>query len=113
MTGYEDCALQRNLTDAGRSQARAMATANRELAIPIGGVLASPFCRTMETARLVFGRAEATPEVRGSPASDTDDRYRALRALRSAPVAAGGNRVIVSHGNPYQAIVGSPLSRGG
>ncbi len=68
MTGYEDCARQRNLTDAGRAEARAIGSALRELDIPIGDVLASPFCRTMETARLMFGRAVAAPIVRGGPA---------------------------------------------
>src|SRR6478736_2729385 len=68
MTGYEDCATQRNLTDAGRAEARAIGDEIRALGIPIGEVLASPFCRTMETARLVFGRATATPAVRGGSA---------------------------------------------
>src|SRR5512143_2013384 len=60
MTGYEDCAKQRNLTDAGRAEARAIGEALRDLRIPIGDVRASPFCRTMETARLMFGRAQAS-----------------------------------------------------
>src|SRR3982750_3064178 len=52
MTSFEDCAKQRNLTDKGRDEARAIGAAMRELKIPIGRVLASPFCRTVETATL-------------------------------------------------------------
>jgi phosphohistidine phosphatase SixA len=107
MTGYEDCATQRNLTDAGRGEARAIGAAIRALRIPIGDVLASPFCRTMETAQLMFGRAAATPAVRGGPAQpDSPDRYAELRKLLATPVPGGTNEVIVSHGNPFRAIVG-------
>ncbi|MCC6198331.1 MAG: histidine phosphatase family protein, partial [Burkholderiales bacterium] len=60
MTSYEDCASQRNLTDAGRTEARAIGAALRELKIPVGPVLASPYCRTMESGRLAFGGATAS-----------------------------------------------------
>ena len=89
MTGYEDCATQRNLVDRGRADARAIGASLRALAIPVGDVLASPFCRTMETAQ---------PE---SP-----DRYMALRDLLSTPLPRGSNLVIVSHGNPFRAVAG-------
>ena len=108
MTGNEDCSLQRNLTDQGRDEARAIGRAIKALRIPVGEVLASPFCRTMETGRLMFGRATATPAVRGGPASDDGDRYRDLRRLLSQPVPSGTNVAITSHGNPYQAVVGPP-----
>src|SRR4051795_822098 len=58
MTSYEDCANQRNLTDKGRAEARSVAEQVKRLRVPVGKVLASPFCRTMETARLAFGSAE-------------------------------------------------------
>jgi len=109
MTGYEDCARQRNLTDAGRAEARAIGQALRELEIPIADVLASPFCRTMETARLMFGRAAAAPTVRGGPAQpESADRYAELRNLLATPVARGTNLAIASHGNPFVAVAGGP-----
>src|SRR6266436_504900 len=67
MKSYEDCANQRNLIDRGRAEARAVGAAIRELRIPIEPVLASPFCRTVETAQLIFGRAQKMQEVRGGP----------------------------------------------
>lgn len=80
MTSFEDCATQRNLTDKGRAEARALGEHIRRLKIPIGEVLASPFCRTMETARLAFGKARATSDVRGGPLSaDDPKRYQPLR----------------------------------
>ena len=108
MTGYEDCARQRNLTDAGRAEARAIGAAIRTLRLPIGPVLASPFCRTRETAELIFGRATVANAVRGGPAQADDDRYAELKVLFATPVPGGVDLAIVSHGNPYRAIVGGP-----
>ena len=108
MTSYSDCTRQRNLTDAGRAEARAIGAAIKRAAIPIGEVLASPFCRTMETARLIFGRATASEAVRGGPATADGDRYRELKALLVNGVPQGGNLAIASHGNPFHAVAGPP-----
>jgi hypothetical protein len=106
MTSYEDCDSQRNLTEKGREEARQIGAHVKRLGVPIGDVLASPYCRTMETARLAFGKARASNDVRGGPVDAT--RYDALKKLLSADVRKGENRVISSHGNPFQAIAGSP-----
>jgi phosphohistidine phosphatase SixA len=107
MTSYDDCANQRNLTDKGRAEARAVGQQVKRLRIPIGIVLASPFCRTMETARLAFGQATATEEVRGGPVrTDDPKRYQALRELLGSK--SDPNVVIASHGNPFHAVAGPP-----
>ena len=109
MTSYEDCASQRPLTDRGRDEARAIAGQIRRLAIPIGKVYASPFCRTVETAMLAFGKAEKAQEVRGGPVrTDDPKRYDALKKLLSTMPAKGVNNAIASHGNPYFAVFGPP-----
>jgi phosphohistidine phosphatase SixA len=108
MTGYENCARQRNLTDAGRAEARAIGSAIKRLGVPVGDVLASPFCRTMETAQLIFDRAVATPAVRGGPASAPAERYTELRRLLATAPPAATNIAIVSHGNPFRAISSEP-----
>ena len=108
MTGYEDCARQRNLTEVGRAEARAIGVALRALDIPIGDVLASPFCRTRETGELIFGRAKATPAVRGGPAQAEAERYAELRTLLANEVPRGTNVAITSHGNPFHAVAGGP-----
>jgi phosphohistidine phosphatase SixA len=115
MTSMEDCAAQRNLTDRGRDHSRAIGEAIRALGIPIGAVLASPLCRTVETATLAFGAARKSPAVRASgplpPGSP--GRFPALRALLSTPVAPGANTVIVGHAYPYFTLVGGQyLSEG-
>jgi len=105
----DDCDNQRPLTDKGREEARRIGAGFRELKIPVGQVLASPRCRTLETAMLAFGRAEKSAEARAGPASPaSEDRYAPLRALLSAPVKPGANTVIASHGNPFYATAGAP-----
>src|SRR5215510_1761675 len=105
----DDCGNQRPLTDKGRSEAREIGAAFRELKIPVAQVFASPRCRTMETAMLAFGKAEKSSEARAGPASPgNEDRYAPLRAVLSTPVKTGGNVAIASHGNPFIAVAGAP-----
>jgi phosphohistidine phosphatase SixA len=109
MTGYEDCASQRNLTEPGRAQARAIGEKIRALAIPVSKVLASPYCRTVETGMLIFGRAEKSNDVRGGPGTaNSPERYASLRKLLSTSPPAGTNLAIASHGNPFHAVAGPP-----
>jgi len=108
MTSYEDCSTQRNLTDKGRGEARLLGEQVKRLRIPIGPVHASPFCRTMETARLAFGKAQPTGEARGGPSTADAARYAPLRKLLATSPPSGSNAVISSHGNPFYAIFGPP-----
>ena len=105
----DDCDNQRPLTDKGRDEARTVGAAFRELKIPVEKALASPRCRTMETAMLAFGRAEKSAEARAGPASPaSEERYVPLHELLSTPVKPGTNTVIASHGNPFYATAGAP-----
>jgi broad specificity phosphatase PhoE len=95
------CALQRNLTEAGREQARTIGEALRSLDVPVGEVRASPMCRTRETAELAFGQAQVdrslvSPGVIGTLAGD-ERRAERLRGLVREPVAPGTNTVLVTH----------------
>ena len=109
MTGYDDCATQRNLSEAGRVQAREIGEAIRTLGLPVGEVIASPYCRTMETGRLMFGRAQASTIVRGYDGmSAAIADYTKLGALLASPPDAGTLRMITSHGNPFRAVAGPP-----
>lgn len=108
----EDCANQRNLNDEGRAEARAIGEALRALGITTGDVLASPYCRTMDTARLIAGRATASRAVLGSMTAGRLD-YSELDKLLATPPPAGQVRVIVSHGNQLQALAGDPELREG
>jgi phosphohistidine phosphatase SixA len=108
MTDYADCNNQRNLTDDGRKDARAIGAAIKRLGLPIGDVLASPFCRTMETATLIFGRAIATPAVLGGPAAAPPEKYAPLKQLLSGSPPSGVDLAVIGHGNPFKAITNVP-----
>ncbi len=114
MMDYANCAQQRNLTDAGRAEARAIGKAMKDLRIPVGPILASPYCRTRESAELVFGKPTVSQAVRGGPASDdSGQRYAGLRTLLSTPVPKGSNLAISSHGNPFRAVADTPYLQEG
>jgi broad specificity phosphatase PhoE len=116
MTGdLRDCSRQRNLNAEGRRQSRAIGRAFRELGIPVGRVLASPFCRTRDTARLAFGRVRASRALLSADffAGDATGRQRAgLRRLLATPPRAGTNTVLVSHEAAIDAATGVIVAEG-
>ncbi len=98
-----NCATQRNLNDNGREEAELIGNALRRLAIPIGPVLTSEFCRCKDTARLAFGRFDIEPGLTGvsrSPdaAARREQGAKALRALLATAPPPGNNSVLISHG---------------
>jgi phosphohistidine phosphatase SixA len=97
----ENCAAQRQLSEAGRAQATAFGEALRRLQVPVGQVIVSRYCRAIDTARLA-GFAEITTTLDVSEAQNVSQlegqrRAAALRALLAAAPAAGSNTLIVSH----------------
>jgi phosphohistidine phosphatase SixA len=103
----EDCSTQRNLTEAGREEARRLGAAFRTRAIPVGRVLASPWCRCLETAQLAFGAAEVWEPLRSlfEERGRRDERARTFRAFAGAR-REGGNTILVTHGANVLAFVG-------
>lgn len=101
---HDDCANQRLLSAEGRAQAQRIGQQVRRLQLPVTEVLASPMCRTMDTAQRMLQRATPRVEMREREGDD----YPGLKALLAAPVAPGGNRWLVGHGTPFRAIAGAP-----
>ena len=104
------CLLQRNLTEAGREQARAIGEGVRDLEIPIGDVRSSPMCRARDTARLAFGRATPDEDLvsPGVIGTEADDERRALelRGMVEDLPPAGENTVLVTHTGNIGAALG-------
>ncbi|MEQ9401652.1 MAG: histidine phosphatase family protein [Longimicrobiales bacterium] len=90
---YDDPATQRVLSDDGRRQARRLGRVLRDLGVPIGEVLASPYARTMDSAELGFGRVEATDAL---VYGNQPEKQRERRRLLTSPPSAG-NRVLMTH----------------
>jgi phosphohistidine phosphatase SixA len=94
------CTSQRNLSDTGRAQARAIGAAVSALGIPVGSVITSPYCRCQDTAELAFGKSEVSDDLRfglGDDIQQTMHLSQALNNMLSTPPAQGTNTVLVSH----------------
>ncbi|MCE2946866.1 MAG: histidine phosphatase family protein [bacterium] len=96
----DDCSTQRNLSDAGREQARRLGEAFRAAGVPLGEVLSSRWCRCIDTANEAFGRVAPWPTAdsffdaalaTGGP----DSRSRQTAELRKRVAAHRGRDVLV------------------
>lgn len=94
----DDCSRQRGLTEAGQRDARELGQALRALRIPVGRVLASPYCRTVDTATLAFGEVQES-EVLLPIATGADGEERGEQRLREllSDEPEEGNTFLVGH----------------
>jgi phosphohistidine phosphatase SixA len=100
----DDCATQRNLDEKGRAQARVLGEAFRRHGVPADKILSSPWCRCLETARLMaLGPVENTPAVATSDKSP--DRLAVLKQIL-ADWRGPGTLVVVTHAFTVQGLVG-------
>lgn len=104
----EDCTTQRNLNEQGRREAGRLGEALRQRRVPVAALLSSPWCRCIETARLVFGRpAEVQPALGnlfGRPEREAQQVAELRRLVQRAP--AEGNVFMVTHGSTVYALTG-------
>lgn len=108
-----DCATQRNLSDAGRTEARRLGAAFRKRGIPVSAVRSSRWCRCLETARLAFGKADPWPALDNT--FETPERRAAqMREVRKglARPPVNGNLVLVTHGVNIAALTGVQVAQG-
>jgi broad specificity phosphatase PhoE len=99
-----DPARMRQLSAAGRRDAQAIGVAMRRLDIPVAEVLASPYCRTVETAQLLgLGKVNESTLVMNLRSADYFGGRASIvasaRSLLASEPQDGSNRVIVAHGN--------------
>jgi len=107
---FQYCFTQRNLSEMGRRQAMYYGEILRSLRIPINyPILTSPFCRTIETAQLAFGRENVQIDsfwfevYRLSGNLSSVEQNRILVSLQSeleTKPPQGGNKVIIAHSFP-------------
>ena len=107
---FQHCSTQRNLSEVGRREAVTYGELLRRLRIPIGyPVLASPFCRTRETAELAFGEENVQVDsfwveiYRLSEDLNPAEQTKILNSFNSVleiPPPLGSNKVIIAHSFP-------------
>ena len=114
--GYklDDCATQRNLSPRGRSQARAWNEAIRTHNVPIGGVFSSQWCRTVETAKLAFGKDDTWPALNShfDNPETASLQAAAVRGGIPARMKPGKNLVLVTHQVNISTLTGKTPAMG-
>lgn len=109
-----DCTTQRNLSDEGRAQARAIGDAIRASNLPVAQVRTSQWCRARETADLLaLAPAVEEPGLNsffGNPDARSPTLDRLRQALTDLPE---GITVMVTHQVVITAITGQTVPSGG
>ncbi len=110
----DDCATQRNLSEAGRVQAKAIGEAFRANGVRVDRVLTSRWCRARETATLMdLGPVTEAPML-DSFFADRSREPAQTAALRQflAGMAPGETVVMVSHQVNISALTGDAPASG-
>lgn len=95
----ESCFSERNLSEAGKAQARGIGEAFRQRGIAVDAVLASPHCRTRDTAELAFDQYKVVSMlrlIRALPAEKAEANLVRTRQRISA-FSGDGNLILVTH----------------
>ena len=110
----EDCATQRNLSEKGRVDAEKIGSRLKGEGIAFEKILSSPWCRCIDTARLMNLGTVETEATFGNVVVLKDQRQTLTTGARAliARWTAGGNLLVVTHGANIQALTGVWLASG-
>jgi len=100
-----DWSKQRNLSDKGRKESVAIGLAFRAMAVPVADIIASPYCRCIETGKLAFGKVQISKDLAfsvGEDKKDAEQLAKALKAMLGTKPAGQTNTVLISHSGNLQ-----------
>lgn len=100
------CKGERNLSDQGRQEAKAIGEQFRVHNIPIEAVRHSPYCRTAETAKLAFGRGSEAAYLSLLEVLGTEAAAAQTATLNQVigSYAGKGNLILVTHEPNINAV---------
>jgi phosphohistidine phosphatase SixA len=102
----DDCKTQRNLDETGREQARALGEAFRNHGVRVDRILSSPWCRCLDTARLMaVGPVESSWALVPDTGPNPPVRLLELKEIVSA-WRGPGTLVLVTHAFTVRALMG-------
>ncbi|RST81531.1 histidine phosphatase family protein [Aquibium carbonis] len=110
-----DCATQRNLSEAGRAQARRIGERFAAWGVTVEAVLSGRWCRSLDTARLAFGAERVEPfEPLDSFFRDrsAEPGQTAATKARIAGFEGDGVLVMVTHQVNITALTGIVPAQG-
>lgn len=112
----EDCSTQRNLSEAGRMQAKAIGDVIRANGVIEAMILSSEWCRCMETARLLnLGTPEPAAMLNSFFQDRQSEQAQTLalsESLKKWLHSSGEVRVLVTHQVNISALTGQFASSG-
>jgi phosphohistidine phosphatase SixA len=110
----DDCATQRNLSEKGRADAEKIGSRLKGEGIAFEKILSSPWCRCIDTVRLMDLGTVETEATFGNVVVLKDQRQTLTTGARAliARWTAGGNLLVVTHGANIQALTGVWLASG-
>jgi phosphohistidine phosphatase SixA len=111
----DDCSTQRNLSEAGRAEARRFGGQFARRGIDVDEVLSSAWCRCLDTARLAFPKHEVRVfDALNSFFADGSTREAQTAQLRSYLARPGAPRriVLVTHMVNIAALTGQSVGMG-
>lgn len=111
----EDCATQRNLSPEGRAQAARLGALWRAKGARLGRVISSPWCRCIDTARLMGLGEPAIDHALYNLLARPPDRDAKVAAFAKLirDWRGPGTLVLVTHGISMRAVVGTERGEGG
>lgn len=95
-----NCKTQRNLSVQGIQESKKIAQAIKSLAIPIGKVFSSPYCRTRDTAKIIYKDSIIVDELQFSISKNKQESERLGKHLYEMMWETNNtktNTVFVSH----------------
>ena len=104
----DDCATQRNLSDQGRTEAGQIGARLKAESIAFEEILSSPWCRCMDTARLLDMGPVAPAPTFGNVVV-LHDQAESLTEGARASIAGwqgAGTLLVVTHGANIRALTG-------
>jgi len=109
----DNCATQRNLSEKGREDATKIGSRLQREGIAFEKILSSPWCRCIDTAKLLSMGTVETEATFGNVVVLRDQREALTTGARAllAKWTARGNLLVVTHGANIFALTGiSPAS---
>lgn len=109
-----ECSTQRNLSAAGREDAKRIGEFFRNNGIPVAEVWTSRWCRCVDTATLAFGTVRQVPTLDSMfRDSETSKATKARELLTAVEKWSGrGNLVLVTHAQNILEMTGVSPSSG-
>lgn len=110
-----DCATQRNLGEGGRNDARTIGRKLKQAGVKPAAVMSSPWCRCLETARLLdlgpVQQSDALYQL-NTDGSNRGQVVGAMRQLIAGLDRSGPSTVMVTHQTNITALTGEDTQSG-